>query len=203
MNILKKFGIISSDEEDKPKIKKKPEVQSIIQTSVTPIIPMESNSTYAKIIDEAFDKVDLPGPDFLEFYKTLKSIENQPLPIQQKYILAFSGFSVMGLTKDKIIQTSDIYLNAIEKERAEFKKGLDHYQMIEIQAKSDQSAKLAEENNKLQKRIQDNMSNISKLNIEVAQNTQNLATKQQSFNNTIETEKASILTIINNIKTYL
>ena len=205
MSFWQKLGLTTSNKEEKPKIKKEKEsiIPSLQNTyTANTGIPVDT-ATYDNILDEAFNKVDLPGPDFREFYKTLKAIEKQPLPEQQKYVLAFTGLSIIGLTKDKIIQTSDIYLNAIEIERSEFQKGLDKYNKLEVEAKTNKSNSLAEENIKLQKQISENMSNISQLNIEIAQNSQNLIVKQQAFNSTIEREKSHILTILQNIKTYL
>jgi len=198
------FDGLFTKNEDKVKPEKKVVKVAAITAPITDInIIDEDRTLYTKVLDEAFEKVNLPGPDFREFFKTLKALENQPLPEQQKYIMAFTGLQVMGLTKDKMIETSTVYLKAVDDEKVIFDKTLEQYNQTEIQAKTKESNRLAEENAKLQKQIQENMTNIVKLNSEVNKNTQNYSTKLQSFNSMVDREKATIQTIVNNIKTYL
>lgn len=206
MNFFQKIGLATIDEETEVPTKKT--VAPIVKTQ-TVNAPMnvavnsEDTAIYSKIIDDALNKRDQPGPDFLEFYKTLKAIEGQPLPEQQKYIMAFSGLQVMGLTKDKIVSTSKVYLDEIDAQKTEFQKSMEQFKSEEIEKKTAKVEALSQENIQLQQKIQDNMGVIATTNTEIFQNTQKLNTKVTYFNAAIEKETVAINAIITNIKTYL
>lgn len=203
MDILK--GWFTPKEETSPKKEKTiaPIVQMPVVNYNSNVINTEDTAKYSKILEKALEERNLPGPDFLEFYKTLKTLENQPLPDQQKYVVAFSGLSTMGLTKDKILETSKVYLDTIESEKQEFTKSMNNFSKTEIEDKVNEVAKKTQENIELQKKIQDNINLVAKLNIEVNQNSQRLQSETQSFNVVMEKEKTNIATILTNIKNYL
>jgi len=205
MGFLKKLGLVTSDEpEEAPKQNKKLVSKG---DGVFPPKPSFTNpvdtTEYKNLLEEVLNKRDQPGPDFLEFYKALKSFDSQPLQPQQKYILAFSALSTMGLTKDKITSTATIYTKALDNEKVEFDKSLEQYDKNEIVAKQTEYQRLSDENVKLTKQIQDNMASMSKLSLDIGQNKQNYTNKQTAFNAAIEKEKANIAEIVTNIQTYI
>lgn len=176
---------------------------SVVVNSV-PIVPLSSDRTdYSVILEESLNEVDQPGADFLEFYKTLKSYQQLNVPDQQKYIMAFSGLSTMGLTREKIISTSPIYLEKLEGEKAGFEQSMKTFTQTQITDKQTQSKALEERNLEIQKEMQENITKIANLNTEVAQNQQKVVTKQQMFNAAIQNEETVINNIVNNVKTYL
>lgn len=201
--LFQNWGLITKDEENKSEIKST-EIP-VIPITANVIVSTEDNSVYTDLINKALEQRNVPGPDFLEFYKTLKSnlIQGQPVSEQQKYILAFSGLSMMGLTKDKILETSNVYLETIEKEKNNFVEALKQYEKTEISDKEQKRLKLIKDNQELLKKTEENNKTIQSLTMEILDNTNNLQKKQKSFDNTVLVEKNSILTIINNIKNYL
>lgn len=210
MNLLKRMGIITDEgEEDKVKPIKgntkstQPIAVTPVQTNFAVIDSSEDAQTYERIISEAIEKRDQPGPDFLEFYKALKNVDNLPISIDQKYKMAFGALSTMGLTKEIALSTHSMYLDAIKAEETDFNQSMKSWSAKEIDDKQTKAQKLAQENIELQAKIQSNMGEISQLNMDVAQNTQKLATKTNQFNATIQKEKSNIEAIVNNIKTYL
>jgi hypothetical protein len=205
MGFFERMGLVTPKEENDIKPSKTaPVVQApVIQTNFSTVINTEDAQIYAKIFEDALAERNEPGPDFYEFYKTLQGVENQAIPEQQKYIMAFTGLSTMGLTKEKAISTSNSYITEIEKQHKEFLQTMKTWETIEITDKQKASQKLAEDNIRLQQTIQENMNKISELNIAVASNTQKLATKTQQFNAIYEIQKNRVIDIVNKIKTYL
>lgn len=208
MNIFKKLGFIENNSEIPEKNVKKTAIKDIaIQT--TPVInnytgvTNSTNTEFDSILEEAMEKENLPGPDFREFHKVLRNTENQAIPIQQKYILAFSGLQVMGLTKEKIIETSETYLKALDKEEREFNQAMLESTELNVIKNTQESERLSQRNIELQKEIQDNMNKISELNIAAATNSQKIETKKQQFTVAIAKSKDTINTIVNNVKTML
>jgi len=210
MSFWKKIGFVENNE-DEDLVEQKPNKKSstittapVIQTNFTGTLTSgEDAEIYKNILAEALAHRNEPGPDFYEFYKTLQSVETQAVPEQQKYIMAFTGLSTMGLTKEITVKTSDNYLKEVDKQYQEFLDVMKKWEKTEILDKQATSDQLSQENIKLQQTIQDNMNKISELNIAVAQNTQKLATKTQQFNAVITFEKNRIMDIVNKIKTYL
>jgi hypothetical protein len=210
MSFWKKIGFVENNE-DEDLVEQKPNKKSstittapVIQTNFTGTLTSgEDAEIYKNILAEALAHRNEPGPDFYEFYKTLQSVETQAVPEQQKYIMAFTGLSTMGLTKEITVKTSYNYLKEVDKQYQEFLDVMKKWEKTEILDKQATSDQLSQENIKLQQTIQDNMNKISELNIAVAQNTQKLATKTQQFNAVITFEKNRIMDIVNKIKTYL
>ncbi len=209
MSIFKKLGLFSDDEEESSKkVTPKAPVKNIsAPTAAAPIAVTNTMSSesenYSEILENSLNEVDQPGADFLEFYKTLKGFQNQPLTDQQKYQLAFNALGTMGLTKAKIIETSPIYIKKIESEKAEFENNVKNFTDEQITAKQQESQNLQQENIELQKKMQENITRIGVLANEVATNQQKVTTKLQQFNVAIENEENIINTIINNVNTYL
>lgn len=210
MNIFKKLGLVTSEEDNVPIPKKQANVinTTFAQQSTTPVlttINSEDESTYGKIIQQALNKRDLPGSDFLEFYKVLKNYESVPLEDKKKYEMAFGGLLVLDSTvsKDKLISTSPIYLKALDEEQESFNHELDSFNETQIANKQKEIQKLTNDNLEMNKKIQDNITKIASLTTEVNQNTQKSMNKRQTFISIIEKEKNNINNIVNNIKTYL
>jgi hypothetical protein len=203
MGFIDKFW--TSDKKETPEKNKsnKKIVPTIYVNAQTSFANPVNTTEYNSLLEDVLNKRDQPGPDFLEFYKALKSFEDQPLQPQQKYVLAFSALSTMGLTKDKIVSTAAIYTKALDNEKIEFDKSLDQYDKNEIQAKQTEYQKLSDENVKLTKQIQDNMAAMSTLSLDVNTNKQNYNNKQLAFNAAIDKEKTTIAGIVTNIQTYI
>jgi regulator of replication initiation timing len=204
MKIFEKLGFVTPKEEVTPK-KPTPVVQitPVITTNTSSIGIVDSNPLYSKVLEDALNKKDLPGPDFLEFYKTLKGLQSSPFTEQQKYQTALIGLATLGLTKEKIIETSDIYLKAIDEESVNFSQIMEKYKKTEIQDKLDEISKLTLENQNLQKKMQENIQKVAKLTEESNANSQNANIKIQQFSSATQNEKNTITTIITNVKTYL
>lgn len=208
MSIWKSLGLVEETSETPKKDTKKPIVKDTI-AQPTPItnnysgITASGNTEFDSVLEDAMEKENLPGPDFREFHKVLKNTENQAIPVQQKYILAFSGLQVMGLTKEKIIETSGTYLKALDKEEQEFNGAMTESTELNVTKNTQESERLSQRNIELQREIQDNMNKISELNIAAATNSQKIETKKQQFTVAIARAREAINTIVNNVKTML
>lgn len=205
-SFFQRIGLTTVEEDDIPTQKgnNKSLTASIAQTNfTTAVVDSGDMQVYEKILEEAMDKRDQPGPDFLEFYKALKNVDSMPIPSDQKYKMAFGALNTMGLTKDKAINTHTVYLEAIKEEEKDFQQSMITWEKTEIKDKQTKSQELSQKNIDLQNEIQKNMGLISQLNLDVAQNTQKLATKTNQFNAAIQKERSNIEAIVNNIKTYL
>ena len=199
MGLLSKLGLI----EKEPELKDVPIKAEKTLNQPTLVVDLNTSNEFTSDIDAAIEKRNLSGPDFLEFWKTLKSIDNQPLTLQQKYQMAFSGLSTMGLTKEKIIETSDVYLSAIKDEKIQFDKDMTNINQNMVVNKNLEAQRLTDENTELQNKIQQNIKLIGELNISSNEALQKINTKTQNFNIEITNKENTISNIINNVKSFL
>lgn len=205
MSFLEKMGILKPKEETPLLvIPKKQTVPAISMTEPNAYLSPEVDMTkFKKLINDVFEERNIPGPDFIEFYKSLKSLDTQAIPLQQKYLFAFSGLSVMGLTKEKIIETSKVYLDALEAKKVEFEKDMIALAKSEVEDKRKKALEIGEKNNELQKQIEQNINSISKLNSEATITEMKISTNTNAFNNVFTLEKQNIETIVSNVNQHL
>jgi len=131
---LKSLFIVeeAQEEEKKPAgTKEKKPVAPIKPSGATPppLPKQNSGSTNTtgsvdnKIVEkllQAIEKNNLDGFDYLEYKKSLKALEKMPMDEATKYRSAFATASTMGVTLDKLLQTTNFYVGVLDKENEEF-----------------------------------------------------------------------------------
>ncbi|WP_378178337.1 hypothetical protein [Aquimarina sp. SS2-1] len=189
---LKSLFIVDDSEEEN----KKP-VESIEKTeggseknvarSTPPPIPNNVVNTSSegaldtKIVEkllQAIEKNNLDGFDYLEYKKSLKALEKMPMDEATKYRSAFATASTMGVTLDKLLQTTNFYIGVLDKENEQFlgafknqfdskvsgrEREIAQFESI-IKEKSEQIKKLTEEIAKHQQQIGDLKAKVEESN---------------------------------------
>ncbi|WP_133535037.1 hypothetical protein [Tenacibaculum caenipelagi] len=126
---------ITDDESDKKKepIEKKKE-SSQEQTKEKQVSSLENQKkTIAGEIDseiiekllQAIEKNNLEGFDYLEFKKALKALEKIPMEEATKYRSTFATASTMGVTLDKLIDSTAHYIKVLDSENNTFLKAFE------------------------------------------------------------------------------
>lgn len=69
---------------------------------------------------QAIEKNNLDGFDYLEYKKSLKALQKMPMDEATKYRSAFATAATMGVTLDKLLETTKFYLGVLEKENEQF-----------------------------------------------------------------------------------
>jgi multidrug efflux pump subunit AcrB len=114
-------------EETKKEEKKtvKTETASFLTTS-TPTTATPTTAGKKEEFVKHFKKVmtdnNIPGPDYYEFELALQSMKSLPLDEKTKFITIFAGFQAQGVTKDKLLETANVYANAIADLKEQFEK---------------------------------------------------------------------------------
>lgn len=212
-NWLKQAGFIKSGDLDIPESKRedkgfentnpqfpKLSVSSTIQSMD---ISQDQSLKYKGILEEVMEKNNIEGPDFYEFYKSLNGLSGIPIPDHQKYQSAFATLSTLGLTKDKLLQSSDVYISALNTEKGMFEAHLAETNRIKVVDVETEMAKLVEENNALQAKIQENIAKIGELNNSVMTAKSNISSAQSAFEYTYNSFTQNLQNIVNNIKQYI
>ncbi|MFB6457584.1 hypothetical protein ACE38W_20105 [Chitinophaga sp. Hz27] len=107
-----------------------------------------------------FEKSNLPGPDYFEFWKMMEALQKH-LPDENARIpVVFATLSVQGLTKESLITSAAKYKLIIEEDKAAFDKAAGAKE-------SDEVEKRRNEMQALQQKIADNSTLIQQLTQEI------------------------------------
>ena len=102
-------------------------------SSSRPSAPLSTPSSFApldaasaekfeKHFSDLFDKANLPGPDYFEFWKTMETLEKLIPDESSRLAATFATLSVQGLTKAKLLDTAGAYMEVIARDRAAFEQ---------------------------------------------------------------------------------
>ena len=86
--------------------------------------PLDTASAekFEKHFETLFDKANLPGPDYFEFWKTMETLEKHIPDENARLAATYASLSVQGLTKPKLMETASAYMDIIAKDRAAFEQ---------------------------------------------------------------------------------
>lgn len=197
--------------EDKPKSKdevKQPPVAkpTDINGSHVPGMtgqPIAGGTDYNKFLDDVMEKYNQPGPDFYEFWKTLKLAEGQPITDQQKYTFTFNSFAVQGVTPAKLTNSANSYINELAKTKKEFDGELEGSKQTGIFSKQEEVRKMEAEIVELTQKIQQKTDAIRVANGEIDNCIRTLNIEEANFNYAYDNRVALINQQIQNIQIYL
>lgn len=167
------------------------EVSKTISTQpiATPIVPKGTISDkFTEILFQAMEAANQEGFDYVEYKRSLQTLEKMPMDEKTRYFSAFAAAQSMGITKDKLLGSADFYLSVLKNENLKFQeatKGQREKQIggkekvIEnlaatIQAKGEQIARLTEE-------IQKHQAEMDALKTEIADSVVKIETTMNDF----------------------
>lgn len=117
---------------------------------------------FEKYFDNLFDKANLPGPDYYEFYKTMETLEAHIPDEKARVSATFASLAIQGLTKQNLLDTAKKYQEIIEKDHLNFENALDLKTKSEL---GNRNAKLQS----LEQKIAANSEQIQKLTKEISE----------------------------------
>ena len=141
---------------------------SFTSTQSTPIEVSSNTSNHAeaakfeKYFDNLFDKANLPGPDYFEFYKTMEMLEAHIADEKARLSATFASLAIQGLTKKNLIETATKYKGIIEQDQANFNTALEDKMKAEVGQRQAQLKSL-------EQKIANNSEQIQKLTKEISE----------------------------------
>jgi cytochrome c556 len=157
-------------------------------------------------------KANIEGPDYFEFRETLKSLADIGLDENKRYQAAWASFRAMTGQADTSILTSaaNQYLTALNADREQFLKSVEAALAERVGGLQNEQKQLQTDNEALQKQIADlqnrltaNTDRLSKLDGEMAEQSQKLTQNRQNFEATYASFTDQIKQDVSNIQTYL
>jgi chromosome segregation ATPase len=136
--------------------------QSPTSFSTGRVLVADELEKFEKYFEQLFEKANLPGPDYFEFWKMMETLEPHVPDENARIAATFSALSVQGLTKQTLVETANKYLVVIQNDKTNFEKALSEKSKVEV----DQRKQQLQENETL---INKNYEEIQNLTRQIAQ----------------------------------
>lgn len=201
---------------DETPIKNEP----ITKEETTEVKPINLNTSYEKGIGQLDDSIfealnkaildnNLEGFDYLEFRDSLKQLKSI-LDEKTAFKSVFATVSTMGLTKEKILETAEIYLTVLANEKSKFEKAVENQSdnniasnKAEIEKINNQIIQNNEQIQKLSDEVVAYKNKIEELKNKVAQAEQKIHDTTKNFYVTFDLVLNEIKSDIEKIKEHL
>lgn len=93
----------------------------------------------------AIEKNNLPGFDYFEFKRAIVQLATLQLDEPTAFKSAFATASTMGLTKEKLLETTAYYRNVVEKEREHFDSALENQHASKVFGRQQEIVRLQDQ----------------------------------------------------------
>ena len=214
-DFLKKLkGVFVVDDGSEPEEKTQPEAP----TKKAPVAVIANPSPVSGNVSEKFTEILLQsmernnqeGFDYIEYKKSLQTLEKMPMDEKTRYFSAFAAAQSMGISQQKLIDSAKFYLGILKTEEQQFQnatKGQREKQIggkekaiasLEktIQEKGELIAKLTEE-------IQQHQTDMDAMKSEIQEAVVKIDTTMQDFHASFTNLESQINGDISKMQTYL
>lgn len=195
---LKSLFIVEDENSAKPAAKasknlankKAAEVKPVTKPSIKPTTARDGKITpkFTNILLGAMEKADLDGFDYLEFKKSLQSLQKMNMDEATSYQSAYAMAQTMGATPDHLVKTAKHYLNSLTKEEKKFEAALANQQKNKIGSQRQEQKQLVQSIKekeaqilKLQKEIEQHKSAAGKLDNSIQNAVNNIENTKNDF----------------------
>jgi hypothetical protein len=183
-----------------------PNIQNTSGPKPTPVIRETDLSKFEKHFSELFDKANLPGPDYFEFWKMMDTLETHIPNEQARMKAVFDSLKIQGLNKGILLQTAERYRNIVIEDKNNFEAVVQQKVQSEVQGrqvKIQQLEKTKTEKEQMIIRLQEEIAAASKqietLQQEIAEEQNKIESAQSGY---IMACSAMISKIEQDIKTF-
>lgn len=84
---------------------------------------------------KALERKNLPGFDYLEFKQSIYALQHMGMDDPTKFRSAFATASVMGLSKEKLLQTAQHYKKVLQEEKSHFDRSMQNHLQERVENK--------------------------------------------------------------------
>ncbi len=144
-----------------------------------------------EFLAKAIENNNLPGFDYFEYKRAVYALQQMQLDETTAHKSAFTTATMVGLTKEKLIETAGFYRNLLAKEKEQFNTALENQHKIKITARQEEAKRLRDqvERHKIEiQRLQDEMgaylSQIDEAEKSIVLEQERLTKTKTAFENT-------------------
>jgi len=161
-------------------------VNNLVNGAVT--VTQTEKNEFTEFLNEVYKKGNFAGPDFQEFTDALKNLAGQQIPENIKFTTVFSILQAQGLTKARLLETGQKYVDLINSQVSGFTNEINGVLTTQVGDKKKKADLLTSENGEIEKQIQalrdkkdKNAELIFKINNEINEQTLSLQSKKAAF----------------------
>lgn len=157
--------------------------------------PGRVNQAFMDILFKAMQDNNMEGFDYLEYKKSLQSLQEMQMDEPTRYRSAFAMAKTMGAKPEKLIETAEHYLQVLRREEEKFARAVARQEDVAIDAKNREIADL-------QTSIQGKEQQIQQLQAEIAQEKEQIKTLQTEITDAqtkVETTKNNFIASYNSL----
>lgn len=148
---------------------------------------------------KALEKNNLPGFDYIEFKQALHSLQEMDMDEATAFKSAFATASTMGLTKDKLLKTTNHYKNVLVKEKQQFDQALQKQMEQRVNNKLTEVEKLKKQITVYQEKIKELEAKIAKAQDTIDHADEHIQAAKNKIEGTQEAFEHTLQSIINEI----
>lgn len=104
--------------------------------------PSKPAKKFTSILLKALNKNNLEGSDYLEFKESLRSLKGVIDDEATRYKSSYAVLQSNGVTKEKLIETSQHYISVLKEEKSNFERTFRDQQAKQVKAREDKITKL-------------------------------------------------------------
>lgn len=147
----------------------------------------------------ALERKNLSGFDYLEFKQSLNALRSMDMEGETAFKSAFATATVMGLTKEKLIETANHYKRVLTDEQKQFEASMQRHLQQRVESKLKEVEILKRKVAEYQEKIQQLETQISTSQQTIDEADSNIASEREKIESTKENFDFTLRSIMNEI----
>ncbi len=159
---------------------------------------------------KALERKNQPGFDYLEFKQSLNALQQMNLQGETAYKSAFATATVLGLTKEKLLETAAYYKRILQEEQKQFETSMQRYlqqrvesKLKEVEVLKKKVAEYQEKIKQLETQITNSQQTIDEADANIAAEREKIDSTKENFDFTLRSIMNEIDKDIEDIQSYL
>lgn len=215
-DFLKKLkGVFVVD--DGGQTEEKPQPESVKATpvvtpprTVSASVSGNVSEKFTDILLQAMERNNQEGFDYIEYKRSLQTLEKMPMDEKTRYFSAFAAAQSMGISQQKLIDSAKFYLGILKTEEDQFQKATKGQREKQIGGKEAAIVSLAKTIQekgeliaKLTQEIQQHQSDMDTMKADIEDAVVKIETTMQDFHASFTNLESQINGDISKMQTYL
>jgi len=164
--------------------------------------PVADSGKFVQHFEQLFAEANLPGPDYYEFSKMVEAMQVIP-DEKSRYIAAFAGLQVQGLSKEKLLATADEYLKMVAADAAAFQQTLSATLQEKVKGKQEEAEEKKRRIQQLSQEVTDLQTQVVALQNEIGENEAKISANSDGYTKAAEHIKQKVQNDIDRINQHL